>query len=191
MFKYIVFILFLVASTVSYNCHSKILLRDVEVLTLKNGLMTTGRRSQPVKQMDCVGGSARKDSYKVDTIQCKNVGFDGYDVNWKCEAVVTDFYKLGKTEVYCEGFDYPEDPYILVGSCGVEYELDYTDKYYESLKPKPKPLPKNYQDKETVTTKTVITTTTEPIFNEFEPKGYEIVVVVILVIFFMFVGMSW
>ena len=28
-------------------------------------------------------------------------------------------YRFGKVEVYCEGYDYPEDPYILRGSCGV------------------------------------------------------------------------
>ena len=24
----------------------------------------------------------------------------------------------------CEGYDYPDDPYILKGSCGLEYHLD-------------------------------------------------------------------
>jgi hypothetical protein len=28
-------------------------------------------------------------------------------------------YKFGKLSVSCEGYDYPEDPYILAGSCGV------------------------------------------------------------------------
>ena len=28
-------------------------------------------------------------------------------------------YRFGKVEVYCEGYDYPDDPYILRGSCGV------------------------------------------------------------------------
>uniref|UniRef100_A0A8R1ERF3 Store-operated calcium entry-associated regulatory factor n=1 Tax=Caenorhabditis japonica TaxID=281687 RepID=A0A8R1ERF3_CAEJA len=28
--------------------------------------------------------------------------------------------------VSCEGYDYAEDPYILRGSCGLKYELEYT-----------------------------------------------------------------
>ena len=27
--------------------------------------------------------------------------------------------KFGKINVLCEGYDYPDDPYILRGSCGV------------------------------------------------------------------------
>jgi hypothetical protein len=28
-------------------------------------------------------------------------------------------YKLGKFDVLCEGYNNPDDPYILTGSCGV------------------------------------------------------------------------
>ena len=30
---------------------------------------------------------------------------------------------LQSTIVSCEGYDYPEDPFILRGSCGLEYEI--------------------------------------------------------------------
>jgi hypothetical protein len=30
--------------------------------------------------------------------------------------------------VACEGYDYPEDPYILAGSCGLEYTLELTQQ---------------------------------------------------------------
>jgi len=36
------------------------------------------------------------------------------------------FHRFGNVEVICEGYDYPDDPYILKGSCGLEYTLDYT-----------------------------------------------------------------
>jgi len=36
----------------------KVLLRDVQTLTLHKGRMTTGRRSSPVPQVNCVGGNA-------------------------------------------------------------------------------------------------------------------------------------
>ncbi len=32
-------------------------------------------------------------------------------------------YKFGKISVSCEGYSYPEDPYILAGSCGVSEEI--------------------------------------------------------------------
>ena len=35
-------------------------------------------------------------------------------------------FKFGKIQVGCEGYDYPDDPYILAGSCGLEYTIDLT-----------------------------------------------------------------
>jgi hypothetical protein len=112
---------------------NKIKLGDVQVLTLERGGMTTGRRSSPVPQLECVGGTARSHANQVRAIQCHNVGFDGNDYNWKCETQISDDYKLGRTEVNCEGYDYPDDPYVLVGSCGLSYELDYSPQYYNRL----------------------------------------------------------
>lgn len=37
-------------------------------------------------------------------------------------------YRFGKVEVSCEGFDYPDDPYVLRGSCGLEYTLELTEE---------------------------------------------------------------
>jgi len=37
-------------------------------------------------------------------------------------------YRLGSVSVACEGYDYPEDPYILAGSCGLEYTLELTQQ---------------------------------------------------------------
>merc|ERR1719166_349784 len=34
--------------------------------------------------------------------------------------------RFGKVEVICEGYDYPEDEFILAGSCGLEYTLELT-----------------------------------------------------------------
>jgi len=33
-------------------------------------------------------------------------------------------YKFGQVQVTCEGFNYPDDPYVLAGSCGLEYTID-------------------------------------------------------------------
>ena len=61
------------------NDPGKVKLRDVQVLTLKDGKMTTGRRSSPVPQLNCVGGSA-KGKFRPQVVQCINRGWDGQDV---------------------------------------------------------------------------------------------------------------
>eukprot|EP01095_Lingulamoeba_sp_RSL-Kostka_P016702 TRINITY_DN826_c0_g1_i2.p1 TRINITY_DN826_c0_g1~~TRINITY_DN826_c0_g1_i2.p1 ORF type:complete len:267 (-),score=88.74 TRINITY_DN826_c0_g1_i2:535-1314(-) len=103
--------------------YQKILLKDVQVLTLHNGKMTTGRRSSPVAQINCLGSYCQ---YAPETLQCYNKGFDGSDFQWECKGDMSDDYKFGQLSVSCEGFDYPEDPYILAGSCGVEFVLQQT-----------------------------------------------------------------
>lgn len=37
-----------------------------------------------------------------------------------------NWYRFGKVEVSCEGYNSPDDPYILRGSCGLEYTLELT-----------------------------------------------------------------
>ena len=62
LFKVFIFVLTLNLSNAGWgssNDPGKVLLRDVQVLTLKSGQMTTGRRSSPVPQLKCVGGSAQ------------------------------------------------------------------------------------------------------------------------------------
>jgi hypothetical protein len=89
--------------------------------------MSNGRRSAAVPQLTCVGGSAGCDFNVVpNVVRCSNAGFDGQDVNWDCKASLDDTVRFGVTEVLCEGYDYPEDPYILKGSCGLEYKLETT-----------------------------------------------------------------
>lgn len=110
----------------------KILLKDVNGLTLNQGQYTTGRRSSPIHQLNCIGGTAKSENYKVKTIQCTNTGFDGKDYNWKCDASLPKSLRLGDVRVSCEGYDYPDDPYILVGSCGLKYTLEYNEEFIKS-----------------------------------------------------------
>lgn len=57
-----------------------VMLRDVQVLTLYRGRYTTARRSSPVPQLQCVGGSAGCQAFVPDVVQCQNKGWDGVDV---------------------------------------------------------------------------------------------------------------
>ena len=92
----------------------KVMLRDIQVLTLNSGKQTTGRRSSPVPQLKCVGGSAQG-HFNPQSVQCYNRGSDGVDVQWECKADMDNAYRFGSVEVVCEGYDYPDDPYILKG----------------------------------------------------------------------------
>ncbi|KAK5121952.1 hypothetical protein LTR85_004524 [Meristemomyces frigidus] len=105
-----------------------VLLSQVKSLTLRDGQQTSGRRVSPMPQLTCIGGSG-KSLYNVDVMRCKNAGaeYDAEDVQWTCQAALPLEFKLGATEVVCEGYDSPDDPYILKGSCGVEYRLVLTD----------------------------------------------------------------
>lgn len=42
---------------------------------------------------------------------------------------MSDRVKFNHIEVICEGYDYAEDEYKLVGSCGLEFTLDYVDPH--------------------------------------------------------------
>ncbi|KAL1439441.1 hypothetical protein MTO96_010255 [Rhipicephalus appendiculatus] len=103
----------------------KVKLADVQVLTFQQGLYTTGRRSRSVPQLNCRGGSAGCQD-QPSVVQCYNRGTNGQDVQWDCDAEMTRSQKFGLIQVKCEGYDYPQDEYILVGSCGLEYRLEKT-----------------------------------------------------------------
>lgn len=108
--------------------NDKILLRNVNVLTLRKGEFTTHRRVSPIMQLTCTHGCNERNM--PDEVQCINVGFDGVDVNWKCEADLPMGAKMTHMNIQCEGYDYPDDPFVLVGSCGATFELEQSRYAY-------------------------------------------------------------
>ncbi|KAG7007978.1 hypothetical protein G7Y79_00007g021030 [Physcia stellaris] len=106
----------------------KILLSNVKTLTLRKDLKTSHRRVSAVPQLKCIGGVC--DLYQVDVLRCKNQGsdYDAENIQWTCTSSLPGEIKLGATDVICEGFEGPDDPYVLKGSCGVEYRLLLTEK---------------------------------------------------------------
>lgn len=119
-----------ICSCVSAYYGDSVLLEGVKAVTFKKGQMTNARRVSPIPQVRCIGGSARSHTeYEPDVIQCTNVGNDGTgNVQWKCEAELDSNVRFGETTVNCEGYNYPDDPYILKGSCGLEYTLEFTNQ---------------------------------------------------------------
>ncbi|KAH0844218.1 hypothetical protein AYO21_06255 [Fonsecaea monophora] len=107
-----------------------VLLSKVSAITVRAGKQTTSRRVSPVPQLQCVGNPRICKLYSVDVMRCTNEGsdYDENNVQWSCKASLPEEFKLGSTEVTCEGYESSEDPYVLSGSCGVEYALLLTEK---------------------------------------------------------------
>lgn len=107
-----------------------ILLSNVNTLTFRANRMTTARRVSAIPQISCVGPSGKICSlYQPDTVRCTNDGY-GYneeDIQWTCEAQLPSEFKLGSTDVVCEGYRSAEDRWVLKGSCGLEYRLMLTE----------------------------------------------------------------
>ncbi|KAL2844641.1 hypothetical protein BJX68DRAFT_269534 [Aspergillus pseudodeflectus] len=107
-----------------------ILLSQVHSLTLRSGRLTSSRRVSPIPQLKCTGPSKRIcDMYEIDSMRCINegYGYDEEDVQWTCTASLPGEFKLGSTDVVCEGYRAADDSWVLKGSCGVEYRLLLTE----------------------------------------------------------------
>lgn len=108
-----------------------ILLSKVHSLTLHANRLTTGRRTSPIPQLTCTGPSHRICKlYSIETMRCVNQGYDydEEDIQWTCTASLPPEFKLGATDVVCEGYRSPDDKWVLKGSCGVEYRLLLTEE---------------------------------------------------------------
>jgi len=90
------------------------------VLVLSEGKKTTGRRHSSVPQLRCRGHCKE---WTPSTVKCTNMGTDGKDATWECTSDMPEGYRFGTVDVSCEGYGYPDDAYVLVGSCGLTYEL--------------------------------------------------------------------
>jgi hypothetical protein len=120
-------VLSIIFLTVQLVYGKKQLLSEIQSLTLTTGRMTTSRRSYSISQLACIGGPCH---HSPNIIQCSNKGSDGYDIQWECKGEMDENYKFGRLDVVCEGYEYPNDPYILVGSCGLEYTIEYASLSY-------------------------------------------------------------
>jgi len=61
--------------------------------------------------------------FQPEVVRCTNEGGEGTDIDWKCEADLPESLRFGRVEVSCEGWSGSGDPYILKGSCGLQYRL--------------------------------------------------------------------
>ncbi|KAJ5598438.1 hypothetical protein N7537_008522 [Penicillium hordei] len=107
-----------------------ILLSNVQTLTLRAHRMTSARRISPIPQLSCAGPSKQTcNLYQPEVMRCTNQGYDYdiEDVQWTCTTDLPAEFKLGATDVICEGYRNADDKWVLKGSCGVEYRLLLTE----------------------------------------------------------------
>ncbi|KDR76293.1 hypothetical protein GALMADRAFT_68043 [Galerina marginata CBS 339.88] len=100
---------------------SKVELAKIKSLTFYNDAQTAARRTAALPQLVCVGKPCKL--FQPEVVRCINLGGVGTDVDWKCEADLPDSLRFGKVEVSCEGWSGPGDPYVLKGSCSLNYRL--------------------------------------------------------------------
>jgi len=100
---------------------TRVALANIPALTFYQDSMTLSQRTKPIPQLVCIGKAC--DLYMPEVVRCENVGGHGGDVDWKCEADLPKSLRFGKVEVSCEGWSGRGDPYVLKGSCGLEYRL--------------------------------------------------------------------
>ncbi|KAI0883370.1 uncharacterized protein GGS22DRAFT_29576 [Annulohypoxylon maeteangense] len=128
--SFLILLLPLLSPTAAAKPSKAVLLSDVRSLTLRgDGAQTTHRRVSAIPQLKCVSAPAICRLHSIDMMRCTNQG-SGYtaeDIQWSCSAPLPPELKLGSTDVICEGYSSPDDPYVLKGSCGVEYRLILTE----------------------------------------------------------------
>lgn len=94
---------------------------DIKTLTFYGDQMTTRLRTPPTPQLKCVGGTA-KCSFQPQIVECANHGSG--TSNWQCKSTMDSDHRFARVEVVCEGYGRPNDDFVRVGSCGLEYTID-------------------------------------------------------------------
>ncbi|THV07370.1 DUF1183-domain-containing protein [Dendrothele bispora CBS 962.96] len=100
---------------------SRVKLSNIKALTFYQDEQTAYRRTSPLPQLVCVGKPCKL--FQPEVVRCTNLGGQGTDVDWKCEADLPEALRFGKVQVSCEGWSGPGDPYVLKDSCSLEYRL--------------------------------------------------------------------
>ncbi|KAF8806995.1 DUF1183-domain-containing protein [Phlegmacium glaucopus] len=100
---------------------SRVELAKIRSLTFYKDSYTAARRTSALPQLVCVGKPCKL--FQPEVVRCISLGGTGTEVDWKCETDLPDSLRFGRVEVSCEGWSRPGDPYVLKGSCSLEYRL--------------------------------------------------------------------
>ncbi|KAJ7773333.1 hypothetical protein B0H16DRAFT_1511956 [Mycena metata] len=100
---------------------SRLELASIRALTFYKDSLTEARRTKAIPQLICVGKPCKL--YTPEVVRCQSLGGSGTEIDWKCEADLPESLRFGRVEVSCEGWSRAGDPFILKGSCSLEYRL--------------------------------------------------------------------
>ena len=135
IYIFVIFILLFVKSSYQQTPSesNKILETDIKTLVLNKDCLTTGRRSGPVKQLQCVSNCPTN---PLANVACTNTGTgDNGKPIWKCESNdMPKGMRFGDMAVSCEGYDNSADVFVLKGSCQLRYAL-LGNQLYDSTVP--------------------------------------------------------
>lgn len=105
-------------------------IKDVQTLTFQKNKYTSGNRTSPVPQLQCIGGNSIDKAYIVESVQCQNMGLnDDSKTQWKCNSDLPSNLSIGTPNINCEGLKNEYDNLKLVNSCTLEYTLNDSNKY--------------------------------------------------------------
>lgn len=117
--------------------HKRILFSTLDFIEFEEDETTTFRRINPRYQLNCLGEYC--DQYGFERVECKkkkNLNTQQQQQeklyqssHWDCVAYFTDLDGLEEKvllmddqfQLDCEGWRHDEDPYILQGSCALDY----------------------------------------------------------------------
>ncbi len=110
-------------ATIAREAHSSVQYDALRKLHFFADSMTTGRRNAPVPQLEQLGGH-------IQPFEAATCTRSSASSPWQCTAVFRPgspseyrHLQFDVLDVQCEGFDWPDDPDVLVGSCALRYSF--------------------------------------------------------------------
>lgn len=105
----------------------RVKLSQLKIITLHKDNYTNSRRLDPILQLKCMSTPALCRSYAPSFVKCVNRGYPEDKIKWECSAELDKKIRFGRLKVICEGYDNASDDFILDGSCGLEYYLEFAN----------------------------------------------------------------
>jgi len=107
--------------------YTAVLLKDVPSMRFYAGQYALNTRDNtPIPQLECAYSPINDPSALPVDVICNNVGVDSTgSIVWQCDGIMSKELEFDNTQVICEGYSAPGDPYVKSGSCSLRYTLKY------------------------------------------------------------------
>ncbi|KAJ3452505.1 hypothetical protein M0813_17361 [Anaeramoeba flamelloides] len=124
---YFILFFFLSSNFLVQSHFEAVYINDIKKLTFQQNTLTASRRSSPIFQITCIddGPIGCPHEFIPKEVVCTNSGIIEDNVQWECDAILDPQVTFLDVFVSCEGFRYKNDKYVLSGSCGVNFVLNW------------------------------------------------------------------